>query len=139
MKNLRIILIFICIPFLLFAQDNVIYNIIQEAKLSDKDFRKLNFTFVEDQDSKQIIESEFIIPEDVYYMKYDNLTSKKLDDAISLFLSFKNDSMELELLDFSNTINNYEVVTSDGMRISANKNIRHYRGIVKNKINSFLL
>jgi len=68
MKNLRIILIFICIPFLLFAQDNVIYNIIQEAKLSDKDFRKLNFTFVEDQDSKQIIESEFIIPEDVYYM-----------------------------------------------------------------------
>jgi hypothetical protein len=137
MKNLRIILIFICIPFLLFAQDNVIYNIIQEAKLSDKDFRKLNFTFVEDQDSKQIIESEFIIPEDVYYMKYDNLTSKKLDDAISLFLSFKNDSMELELLDFSNTINNYEVVTSDGMRISANKNIRHYRGIVKNKINSF--
>ena len=137
MKNIRIILIFICIPFLLFAQDNVIYNIIQEAKLSNKDFSKLNFTFVDNKDTKQDIDAEFLISEDVYYMKYDNLTSKKLDNAISLLLSFNNDSMELELLDFSNTINNYYVVTSDGMRIPANKNIRHYRGIVKNKINSF--
>lgn len=54
MKNIRIIFIFICIPFLLFAQDNVIYNIIQEAKLSE-DFKKLNFTFVENKDFKQSV------------------------------------------------------------------------------------
>jgi hypothetical protein len=46
--------------------------------------------------------------------------------------------MELELMEVPDSFYDYEVVTDDGERYPANREIRHYRGVVKNIPNSLV-
>ncbi|WP_439489413.1 M12 family metallo-peptidase [Algoriphagus sp.] len=46
--------------------------------------------------------------------------------------------MELELIEVPDSFYNYNVLTSDGKELPANRNIKHYRGTVKGESNSLV-
>ena len=53
-------------------------------------------------------------------------------------MPLKTKSMTLELIEVSESFYNYEVMTSNGEKFPANRDIKHYRGIVKDTENSLV-
>lgn len=88
MKTTRILLVLVlfCIPHFLMSQNNLLYETIEKAKLSGSNFKKINSVFSYDNiNFKQSdISDKFLNAEDIYYLKYDNSTVKKMENTISI-------------------------------------------------------
>lgn len=66
-------------------------------------------------------------------IQYTPAKGKALGNVLSMTVPLKNRDVVLELIEAPEF---YEVETSDGKRYPANKEIRHYRGIVRGQPNS---
>jgi len=120
-----------------FAQDNLIYKGIQDSKYGEMDYQVVSSIFSQSFDDKEIL-SHFENTEDVHFLQYEYKAVVDLKGAIYFEIPLKTGQLQLELLEVPKSFYNYEVVTSDGKRISSNKDIKHYRGIVKDDPNSLV-
>ncbi|WP_187774770.1 zinc-dependent metalloprotease [Pedobacter sp. BS3] len=126
--------ILVCSTIESFSQQNLLYEKIQQAKVN---FTKINSVFKQVVTEKQAL-NLFINPKDVSFMDYKKETFASLNEAIILSIPFKEDSIQIELLKVPASFYNYEVVTNNGQRFPANKQIKHYRGVVKGNPNSLV-
>ncbi|MDR2041609.1 MAG: M12 family metallo-peptidase [Tannerella sp.] len=120
-----------------FGQENVLYSNIQQAKVSNVEFQTLSSVLVRESapDDRRLL-SKFNNSEEVLFFTYDASKPENAGSAISLDIPLEKGNLSLELMEVPEAFYDYEVVTSDGETYPANRNFRHYRGIVKNDSNS---
>jgi hypothetical protein len=138
MKKLKIILFLLCICITNgYTQNNVLYNGIQQAKSFGEKFESFSaFTLVNKNTSQsERIQDNFINPQDVHILQYDKSATKNLATSMTLIIPAGDKNLQLELQEISM---DYQIRTSCGQLLPANKNIKHYRGIVKDDPNSLV-
>lgn len=135
-KGLIIFIAFFLVISKLFGQESVLYSEIQHAKELKVEFRDV--AIFKAVDSEETVLEKFIKPENVFFFENVLLNTDSIVDAkaINLILPIKSENKILELTEVPESFYNYEVVTSDGKIFSANRNIKHYRGIVRGEANS---
>jgi hypothetical protein len=138
MKNILIILgTFFLVISNVFGQESVLYSGIREYKKSNADFRTVS-VFREAGAEKRLWEN-FKNPGEVIFFEanFSDVTNLK-NNGIKLIIPTKNKNITLELIEVTEDFYNYEVVTSDGKKNIANKNIKHYRGVIQGETNSLV-
>lgn len=82
--------------------------------------------------------NQFQDKDEILFFRYSPLSMRNAGKAIDMEIPLSADrKMEIEIVDVTDTYR-YEVVTDKGHRYPPNKNIRHYRGIVKDNANSIV-
>ena len=137
MKNLFVLFsTFYFAVFSLFGQENVLYFEVQQAKKGNGNFEN---AFLEEVNAELIASKKFINPDEVYFFGNISLDVKQNQSkAINLVMPLKSENITLELIEAPESFYRYEVMTSSGKKFPANKDIKHYRGIVKGKENSLV-
>lgn len=115
---------------------NQMYREIQNKKGSTV-FRKIK-PFQVSKEYNIPLSNQFKEKDDLLFFKYNPLNMKNAGEAIDIEIPLNvNRKMEIEVVDVTDTYN-YEIVTDQGHRYRPNKNIKHYRGVVKNNVNSIV-
>lgn len=115
---------------------NQLYREIQNKKGSTA-FRKIK-PFQVSKEYNIPLSNQFKEKDDLLFFKYNPLSMKNAGEAIDIEIPLNvNRKMEIEVVDVTDTYN-YEIVTDQGHRYRPNKNIKHYRGVVKNNVNSIV-
>jgi len=135
MKNLIVLFAVCCIGvFSAFGEENALYYEVQQAKKSNIYFEN---AVLERTTASTSALKAFMNPNEVFFFKNISIDVKQSKNkAMNLVIPLKTKNMVLELLEVSEFLNNYEVKTSDGKNFPANKEIKHYRGVVKDVGNS---
>ncbi|HLW50061.1 MAG TPA: M12 family metallo-peptidase [Sphingobacteriaceae bacterium] len=119
-------------------EGNVIHQKIQQTKASGTKFIRVSSIFKLVSEEKNRSEY-FLNPNEVSFIEYDPLvTAEQLGEAILLTIPLRTGQFELELRHVPDSFYDYTVTTSDGKQTPANKEIRHYRGIIKDDPNSLV-
>jgi hypothetical protein len=115
---------------------NMLYLEIQQAKENNISFTTLP-NFFKKTGNVFKFESYFINPQEVSWFEY---TPANLENqwAISLTIPKNEEAIVVELIEAPDICYQYDVVTSDGKVYPANRDIKHYRGIVKDNPNSLV-
>ncbi|MCD7936675.1 MAG: zinc-dependent metalloprotease [Tannerellaceae bacterium] len=108
---------------------------IQLAKDSGVVFPQVSSDFSRWDNFENVLDN-FINPEEVFLFKYNQKNISCIDKAIHLSIPLRNSNLELELMEVPEFFYDYEIVTSCGETYKANRDIKHYRGIVKDNPNS---
>lgn len=127
--------VFVLFSLNAFGQENLLYDRIQQAKTERVGFQEISDAFQEASDEREML-SHFENPGEVQFVLYEKTVFGKLSEALSITLPINNEHVRLELLEVPISFYDYEVVTSDGQRLPASQDIRHYRGIVEGDMNS---
>jgi hypothetical protein len=137
MKKILVLLSVICLVSLsLFGRENRLYSEIQQAKENNVYFENALLPAVT-PDTETL--KHFINPDEVFFFGNISLDLNNSNiKAMNVLLSLKNKNMILELVEVPEHFYDYIVTTSEGAHFSANKNIKHYRGVVKDEINSLV-
>ena len=128
-KSLILLSLFCLVGFSLFGQGNMLYSEIQQAKERNIYFE--NAALPKASPDAETLKN-FINPEAVSFL--GNLSLDLKNDkvkAMNLLLPLNNEDMILELIEAPEDFYDYVVTTSDGAAFLANKDIKHYRGIIK--------
>jgi len=135
MKNtITLFLIFFLSTFIVSGQENRLRFEIQQAKESNIYFE--NAVLSEVSADTKVLE-KFINVDDVFFFGNISLDVKNNNTkAMNLTIPMNNKNMVLELVEVPESFYNYVVMTSDGEQISANRDIKHYRGVVRDEQNS---
>ena len=137
MKKLSILLSVFCLVGLsLFGQRNMLYSEIQQAKESNLYFENVILPAA-DIDTEVL--KNFINPDEVSFL--GNISLDLVNNhvrAMNLLLSLQHKNMILELIEVPEDFYDYVVTTSAGETFAANKNIKHFRGIIQNELNSLV-
>lgn len=120
-----------------FSQENLLYKSVQDMKTRKLDFQTIPSAFSQAPEIRGMLDNFESLGE-VHFIHYNETIYDDLSEAVYLTLPLKAEQLQLELLEVPASFYNYEVVTSDGQRLSANKGIKHYRGIVKDDPNSLV-
>lgn len=139
MKNVYLIVIILIFSFVnkSFSQDKLIYSQIERAKNGGAEFVKMPELFkLAEREEKAL--SQFEKNEEVVFLNYSNTLNYPFDSFISIAVPTNNDELVLELIKVPDTFYDYNVLTSDGQKMPANRNIIHYRGIVKGNSSSLV-
>ena len=116
------------------GHDNVLYSEIQQAK--EKNLYFENATLPKVSPNVEIL-NYFTNPDEVSFFGNISLDLKNNPvKAMDLSLPLNNEIMILELVEVPKDFYDYVVTTSGGEIFSANKDIKHYRGIIKDDIHS---
>ena len=126
------VVLFLNISFVVlsvFGQGNALYREIQQAKETNTYFENVVFTRAsEDID----VLNGFTNPDEVSFFENSSFNSRNNETkAITLFIPIKTEVFVLELVEVPEYFYNYEIITSDWERFAANKDIKHFRGVVK--------
>jgi len=137
MKNIPILLsIFYLGSFSLFGQGNMLYLEIQQAKERNIYFENVVLPKVS-PDTESL--ENFINSAEVSFFGNISLDLRNNNaKAMNLLLPLQHENMILELVEVPEDFYDYVVTTSAGETFAANKAIKHYRGIVKNGVNSLV-
>jgi len=138
MKKILVLFpIFYLVIFTTFGQEkSVLYSEIQQAKQSNVTFENVVLTAVS-SDVEAL--KNFTNPSEVFFFGNISLDMRNNNTkAMNLTIPMNNKSMVLELIEVPEHFYNYEVMTSDGNKFSANRDIKHYRGVVKDEQNSLV-
>lgn len=119
------------------AQENLLYEKIQEKKTENISFKTISSVFSQEKEDQNLL-GQFINPNEVYFFQYNQSTMKDLSNALLLTVPLRNKELQMELLEVPSSFYNYEVMTDNGKRYPANRNIKHYRGIVKDDPHSIV-
>lgn len=131
MKNFVTTFLFVCICILnSYAQGNLLYDGIQQAKSSGEKFESISVLTLANKSVLQSakIQENFINPLEVHVLHYSKPAEKNLNTSMMLLLPLDGKNLQLELQEFTME---YQLTTSDYQKISPNRNNRHYHGIVK--------
>ncbi|MCL2435600.1 MAG: M12 family metallo-peptidase [Lentimicrobiaceae bacterium] len=137
MRKLPVLLsVFCLVGFSLFGQRNVLYFEIQQAKESNLYFENVVLPAV-DTDTEVL--KNFINPDEVSFLGNISLDLRNNPvKAMNLLLPLQHKNMILELIETPEDFYDYVVTTSAGEAFVANRNIKHYRGVIKDNINSLV-
>lgn len=75
--------------------------------------------------------NNFINPNEVQLFEYTPVNTRAISHGINLNIPINKKNIELELIEVPDFFYNYRVVTNTGETFNANRNIKHYRGIIK--------
>ena len=126
--------VFCLVCFPLFGHENRLYSEIQQAKEKNVYFENAALPRV--TPNAEVLKY-FINPDEVSFFGNFSFDFKNNPvKAMSLSLPLNNETMVLELVEVPDGFYNYIVTTSEGETFAANKDIKHYRGIVKGDIHS---
>jgi len=85
------------------------------------------------------ISDHFLDSKEVSFIDYDpNIALDQLGEAILLTIPLQTGQLDLEIQQVASSFYNYTVSTSDGRQMPANKETKHYRGIIKDDPNSLV-
>ncbi len=118
------------------GQESYLYKDIENVKKTNVTFEKVSI-FNEQSKEKDIL-GDFINPDEVYFFNYNASALKSLGKALRLTIPYKGNGIELELMEVSDSFYDFEIETADGTRYPANRENKHYRGVVKNNPNSIV-
>ena len=135
MKKLSPLLTLFLFAFLtVFGQKNALYYEILQAK-------ELNVVFMDavlHEASPEIyVLNSFINFEEVFF--FNNISIDLINNeikALNLTLPLKNKDITLELVEVPKYFYAYEIIAKDGESFPVSRDIKHYRGIVKDNYNS---
>ena len=120
----------------LFGQESRLYSEIQQVKKANVNFTNIAFQEVV---ADTAILKEFHNPNEVLFFEpLSNLQISRGTKAIEMVIPMKTSNITLELVEVPDDYYNYQVVTSSGDTLPANRNIRCFRGAVKGKENSLV-
>ena len=123
---------FVCFP--LFGHENRLYSEIQQAKEKNVYFENVALPRV--NPNAEVLKN-FINPAEVFFFGNISLDLKNNPvKAMDLLLPLNNETMILELIEVPEDFYGYIIRTSEGETFAANKEIKHYRGIVNGDIHS---
>ena len=136
-KELLILLSAFCVSyFSLFGQGNRLYFELQQVKERNVYFEDAVLPLV--SPNAEVLE-HFINSGEVFFLGNISLDLRNNHvKAMSLLLPLQHENMILELIEVPEDFYDYMVTTSSGETFAANKDIKHYRGIIKNEINSLV-
>ena len=135
--SLIVLLSVFCLASLsLFAHENRLYSEIQQAK--EKNLYFENAALPRVNPNAEVLKN-FTHPDEVSFFGNISLDLKNHPvKAMELLLPLNNETMILELIEVPEDFYDYVVRTSEGESFSANKEIKHYRGIVKDDLHSMV-
>lgn len=114
---------------------NLIYKKIEQEKNNGKKFELVKDIFTKTESNREILRS-FKNPDEVNFMNYNPSSVDELSRTISLEILLNNKTEILELIAVDNDFYNYVITTSVNESFSANRDIKHYRGIIQGNKNS---
>ena len=137
MKKLIILFsTFYLVVFSVLGQENSLYYEVQQAKNRNTYFENTSLPAA-NFDIETL--KNFIDPNEVFFFGNISLDLRNSNvQAMNLQLSLGNKNMVLELIEVPEPFYDYIVTTSDGQSFPANRDIKHYRGIVQNENNSLV-
>ncbi|MFC4872724.1 hypothetical protein [Negadavirga shengliensis] len=113
------------------AQENLIYEMVQQEKAKGMSFREISNAFKQAATVKSRTD-HFINSEEVFFFEYDqSFLMEPLWEGIFLSVPIRQKVLQLELVEVPASFYSYKVTTSEGEELSADHSVRHYRGIVK--------
>ena len=129
-----LVLFFNLVVLSVFGQENVLYREILQAKEVNTYFENVVLTRASaDVETLQ----NFINPDEVSFFENSSFNSRNNETkAVNLSIPFKNRSIVLELVEAPDYFYDYEIITSEWERFAANKDIKHFRGVVKDNEHS---
>jgi len=120
--------------FSVFGQKSALHFEILQAKELNIHFEHI--VLAEVSADKNVV-NYFINPAEVYF--YDNTSFNVIHNevkAMHLVLPVKNGNLILEMVEVPEYFYEYEIITNDGERFPASRDIKYYRGIVKDDFNT---
>ena len=113
-----------CISIFTSYAQNPIYEDIQQAK-NVETFNVVTTLTLANRKSapSQWIVDHFTNPQEVYIMQYNPSVYKNMGVSVTFVVPIGQKNLQLEIQE---VIINYNLTTSDGQNIMANKNIRHF-------------
>lgn len=132
----RILFIFFYVVFTLqnINSQNELYREIQNKKETIA-FQQISPFQVSKENNTSLLNQ---FKDKISFFRYSPLSMKSVGKAISMEIPLGVDrKMEIEIVDITDTYC-YEVVTDQGDRYQPDKNIKHYRGVVRNNVNSIV-
>lgn len=134
---LQLLLPILLFPAVIIAQEKSIIKKIRQIKESGEVFAESDISFRTLTINKSQIVA-FKDPNAVSRLQLNRATTRVKNKNILLRIPAGSKSLELQLMEVPESFYNYSVVTSDGKRLSPNRNNKHYRGIIANDSNSIV-
>jgi hypothetical protein len=120
----------------IFSQENVLHSEILQAKKLNIHFE--NIALKEVKSGAEILE-KFTNPDEVFFFENSFIEDRSKEvKAMNLSIPAKDKILVLELIEVTDSFYSYEVITSDGKKFPANRDIKHYRGVVQGDVNSLV-
>jgi hypothetical protein len=137
MKNIVMLLSVFTISILtMFGQENRLHDEIRQLKESNFYFDTATF---ESASADLQVLRNFRNPNEVFFFNTISLDVRNKEmNALNLTLPLNSRNMVLELLEVPEFFYDYTILTSNGVRYSANRDIKHYRGVVRGEENSLV-
>ena len=120
----------------MFGQESRLYSEIQQVKKANVSFTNIAFQEVA---ADTAVLKGFHNPNEVLF--FEPLSTLQIDretKAIEIVIPLSSNNITLELVEVPDYYYNYQVVTSSGDTLPANRDIRCFRGAVKGKENSLV-
>jgi len=132
-KTIQFLILFFAV-FSVFGQKSALHYEIIQAKESNIHFE--NVVLLETSVNREVLDI-FINPEEVFF--YDNISIDVINNevkAMNLEIPLNNKTIVLELVEVPDYF--YEYAVNDEEIFPVNRDIKHYRGIVKDNYNSIV-
>ncbi|EHQ42215.1 zinc-dependent metalloprotease [Myroides odoratus] len=127
----KIVILFVwCLGLSALGQENLIYQQIQNEKLNGEKFTPVQGAFKPDK-LDPTVAKEFKNSKEVDFFQFDAKAISHKERSFSLDLPLHNKTMTLELVAVDDSFYDYVVTTDKGETFASNREIRHYRGVVK--------
>jgi hypothetical protein len=120
--------------FSAFGQGNLLYQEVQQEKEEGVSFSKKK-VFTKGTINQEVL-NNFYNKEEVYFLKYDPSILQAEEQNVSIEIPMNNTFLNMELLGVKNSFYDFSIITSSGEQIPANRNNKHYRGIITGDENS---
>lgn len=130
MINKIIVVIILCLGLSALGQENLIYQQIQNERLNGEKFAPVHGVFKQDK-LDPVVAKEFKNSKEVSFFQFDAKAISHKERSFSLDLPLNNTIMTLELVAVDDSFYDYVVTTDKGKTFSANRDIKHYRGVIK--------
>ncbi|MDR2084566.1 MAG: M12 family metallo-peptidase [Bacteroidales bacterium] len=136
MKTKALSIIFYFIIFTAFGQGNALYHDIQKAKDSKIHFEKVSLkkTSADIQTLNNFKNKNEVLFFEDFSIESENGNTK----ALNLTIPLNNKNMILELIEVTEDYYDYVIETSSGQLFSADRDIKHFRGVIKDDDNSIV-
>lgn len=125
-------------PAMLWCQENVLSDLIQDAKNEGEQFRFYANAFKKVDNKTFINLSDFSHPNEVNIVSPNIEINKIKTKSLSIEIPLANKNVILDLLEVPDSFYDYEVVTDKGERYSGrNSKGKHFRGVIRGDNQSF--
>lgn len=132
-----VFLLMLCLGFSVLGQENLIYQQIQNEKINGEKFSLVQGVFTKDKLNSEVTR-EFKDVKEVSFFQFNANAIPHTERSFSFELPLNNKTIVLELVAVDDDFYDYVVATDKGEVFSANRDIKHYRGVVKGDKNSLV-